>query len=181
MIRKGNDNTKVIKKTAIAEKGTGTQQNRVACPCCGKTHVGVCYLESGACFRCKKVGHVIRDCPTMKMEQAIKPIDGKPRLKIQGQVFVVTKKEAEASNTVVTGTLHLFSHDVKVLVDPGSTHFFMSSRLMTHIDATPELLKYELVISTPLGKTMVAELVYKSCVIRIREVELLADLILLDL
>lgn len=84
MVRKGNDNTKVIKKTVIVEKGNETQLNRVACPRCGKTHVGVCYLESGACFKCGKVGHVIRDYPTMKTEQVAKLTDGKPSLKIQG-------------------------------------------------------------------------------------------------
>lgn len=94
---------------------------------------------------------------------------------------MVTKKEAVVSNIVVTSNLRLFSHDVRVLVDPGSTHSFMSSRLMTHIDATLKLLEYELVTSTPLVKTMVAELVYKSCVIRIGEVKLLVDLILLDI
>lgn len=35
---------------------------------------------------------------------------------------MVTEKDAEAYNIAVTSILRLFSHDVKVLVDPKSTH-----------------------------------------------------------
>lgn len=96
-------------------------------------------------------------------------------------IFASTEKDAEVSNTVVTGILYLFSHDVRALVDPGSTHSFMSTGFMTHVDIIPKVLEHKLVISTPLGKTMIAELEYKSCVIWIWEIELLAYLILLDL
>lgn len=60
-------------------------------------------------------------------------------------------------------------------------HILMSTRLVTHIDATPEPLKYKLIISTMFDKTMIAKQVYKSCAVRIGERELLAYLILLDL
>lgn len=117
----------------------------------------------------------------MKNEQVAKPTDGKLRPKMQGRVFVVTKKNAKASNTMVIGIIHLFSHNAKVLINPRSTHSFISNSFATHFDNTPKLLEYELVISTPLGKTMIAELVYKSYVVVIGEQEMLANLVLLDL
>lgn len=91
------------------------------------------------------------------------------------------EKHAKVSNTVVIGTIHLFSHDARILIDLGFTHSFMSTSLVKHIDSTLEPLDQELVISTPLGKTMIAKQVYKSYVVKIGEVELLANLILLDL
>lgn len=52
---------------------------------------------------------------------------------------------------------------------------------MRHVDSLPELLDFVLTISTLIGKTMLAELVCKSCVFRIGDRELFADLILLDM
>lgn len=63
--RKSNDNTMTIKKVVTE---TRTPLNRVGCPHYRKAHVGVCHLQTGACFRCKKVGHMIRDWPMMKNE-----------------------------------------------------------------------------------------------------------------
>ena len=52
---------------------------------------------------------------------------------------------------------------------------------MKYADCVPELLDFELSVSTPLGETMVAEFICKSCVIKIGGNELLADLILLEI
>lgn len=82
---------------------------------------------------------------------------------------------------MVTCIIHLSSHDARVLIDPGSTHSFIFDSFATHLDTTPKPLYYELVISTQLCKTMIAELVYKSCVILIREHKMLTDLVLLNL
>ena len=38
------------------------------CLKCGKKHNGVCYRESGACFKCGQMGHCIKNCPALKSE-----------------------------------------------------------------------------------------------------------------
>lgn len=106
----------------------------------------------------------------MKNDLTTKFTNGKPRRKIEGRVYTITKK-----------VFFIYFHtmlEYLLILDP---HSFMSTRLVTLIDITPEPLEYDLVISTLLGKTMIVELIYKSCVVRIGEVELLADLILLNL
>ena len=45
---------------------------------------------------------------------------------------------------------------------------------------SPELLDFELSVSTPIGDTLMTNLVLKSCIICIESRELLADLVLLD-
>ncbi|KAF7807559.1 Retrovirus-related Pol polyprotein from transposon 17.6 [Senna tora] len=46
------------------------KHNKSSCPTCGKFHSGLCYRGSGACYRCGKVGHLIRDCPQQRPESS---------------------------------------------------------------------------------------------------------------
>ena len=77
--------------------------------------------------------------------------------------------------------LPLFSTHAKVLFDPGSTHSFVSCAFAKNHDKSPELLDFELSVSTPVGDTLMTNLVLMSCVICIEDRELLADLVLLDM
>ena len=40
----------------------------VKCEICGKTHIEMCYLKTGACFRCGKLGHKVRNYPKQWMK-----------------------------------------------------------------------------------------------------------------
>ena len=66
----------------------------------------VCYHESGACFKCGKMGYRIKDCPAFKSESMVKPNDGNQRPKIQGQVFAITGQSDEETKS---GIVSLFS------------------------------------------------------------------------
>ena len=71
----------------------------------------MCY-EIGACFNCGECGHFVRDCPRTKDSQSHKPNDGKLRLRTQGRVFAMTKKDAQASPEVVTGIIQFHSQSI---------------------------------------------------------------------
>lgn len=81
---------------------------------------------------------------------------------------------------MVACIIRLFSHDARVLFNLGSTHSFITEYFARHADCLPSTLDFDLAISTPLGKTMSAEFIFKSYVIKIDGVELLADLVVLD-
>ena len=84
-------------------------------------------------------------------------------------------------DTVVAGILPLFSTHVKVLFDPDSTHSFVSCAFAKNHDKSLERLDFELSVSTPIGDTLMTNLVLKSCIICIEGRELLADLVLLGM
>ena len=41
-------------------------------------------------------------------------------------MFTLTQQDAQASNTVVAGTISVCFLDTRVLLDPGATHSFVS-------------------------------------------------------
>uniref|UniRef100_A0A2N9EJD6 Reverse transcriptase domain-containing protein n=1 Tax=Fagus sylvatica TaxID=28930 RepID=A0A2N9EJD6_FAGSY len=80
-----------------------------------------------------------------------------------------------------SGILPLFSTPARVLFYPGSTHSFISCGFVRNIDRSPKPLEYELSVSTPLGDTLMSNLVLKSCMFCIEGRELSADLVLLGM
>ncbi|KAH9657944.1 Endonuclease [Citrus sinensis] len=75
------------------------------------------------------------------------------------------KGEAHATPEVIMGTLSFFGHDAHILIDPGSTHSFVSRTFVMHIEREPELLDYGLVVSTPTRGSLLAKRVYRDCMI----------------
>ena len=96
------------------------------------------------------------------------------RRKAQGRVFALTPQDVQASDTVVTCILPLFSNFAKTLFDSGSTHVFISSRYAKLCDKKPGLMDYDLSVATPMGDSLVCNSMLKSCVIQIEDREMLA-------
>ncbi|XP_028085586.1 uncharacterized protein LOC114286610 [Camellia sinensis] len=49
--------------SGTSSTSTPTQDSTPVCSECGKKHRGTCYRLTGACFRCSKTGHLVKDCP----------------------------------------------------------------------------------------------------------------------
>ena len=93
----------------------------------------------------------------------------------------MTQQEAHATPDIIMGTLSIFDHDAHILIDPGFTHSFVSRTFSMHIEREPELLDYGMVVSTPTGGSLLAERMYRDCMIRLGEHELKVNLIILDI
>ena len=96
-------------------------------------------------------------------------------------MFALTPQDIQASDTVVTGILPLFSNFAKTLFNSRSTHYFISSQYAMLCDKKSGLMDYDLFVATPMGDSLVCNPMLKSCVIQIEDREMLEDLILMDM
>ena len=93
----------------------------------------------------------------------------------------MTNKDAQASPEVVMGIIQFHSQQIRVLIDPRATHSFISTSLVDLLGLLTSLLQFDMLVSTPIGKSFLATRVVKNDSIVIGGRELLVDLILLKL
>ena len=67
------------------------------------------------------------------------------------RVFALSQQDAQASNTVVAGTITINSHKAHMLFDSGSTHSYISPKFARKLNVMHEKLREPLVVSTPSG------------------------------
>ena len=99
-------------------------------------------------------------------------------------VFALTQQEAATVPDVIIGNILLYNTTVCALIDPSSTHSFISTATTSNLHQSPGVLGKNLMVSTPLGESIVVRTLYRDCAIQINMVKFLADLIffpLLDL
>ena len=96
-------------------------------------------------------------------------------------MFTLTRQDAQASNAVVTGILPIDSQNAHVLFDSGATYFFISTFFATTLGRDPSPLGEFLIVATPMGHSLLANSVYKSCEILLEGKSFMADLIELDM
>lgn len=91
------------------------------------------------------------------------------------------EKDADASPSVIEGTLSIYKSDVKVLIAPGTGHFFVSLMFERKLDVSSSWLLAATAGSTPMGYTLLDDKVHKSCVVVIEDKKFLVDLIVLEI
>ncbi|KAK4385928.1 Transposon Ty3-I Gag-Pol polyprotein [Sesamum angolense] len=99
----------------------------------------------------------------------------------QARIYNMTREEAPTSNDVISGTILLFDVEAYILIDPGSTHSYISSELASKIPGKNSLLGYNLMVYLPVGGGVVVNSVRKGSLVRIGDVNLPVDLIVMDL
>ena len=92
-------------------------------------------------------------------------------------MFILNQQEANANDQVVTGIIPVNSIYARVLFDSGSSHSFISLKFATSLNCVSEKLNEPLYVSTPFKNIVVADIIFKNCIIQIEEKELAADLI----
>ena len=75
--------------------------------------------------------------------------------------------------------LYLFDVTVYTLIDPGSTHSFIYTELVIENKLPVEFTDYDIQVTNPLGQSVIVNLVFRNCLLKVRGCEFLADLMLL--
>ncbi|XP_070043222.1 uncharacterized protein [Nicotiana tomentosiformis] len=99
----------------------------------------------------------------------------------QARVFAFTRQYAHASNAVVTYIFSICSFDALALIDPGSTHSYVSSYFSLRFNRQPEILNDPFLAAIPIGESLLAEYMYRAYQIRVEGRDTLADLIVLNM
>ncbi|XP_073153175.1 uncharacterized protein [Henckelia pumila] len=117
------------------------------CRICHRAHYGKCFMRAGVCYKCKKPGHVVADCPEI-------------RGPAPGRVFVMQAKEADPDTTLITGRILVAGVATKALLDSGATHSFISEAFVLKWVIQQEELLVGFSFIIPSGE----ELITKSLV-----------------
>ncbi|XP_070036524.1 uncharacterized protein [Nicotiana tomentosiformis] len=94
---------------------------------------------------------------------------------------VLERHNAEASNRVITGILSVCGRLAYVLVDLGSTFFYVSPYFCVEFGKAPKTLGVLFEVSTPIGEYVKVEYIFINCIITVQGRKTLADLNLLDM
>ncbi|XP_028124407.1 uncharacterized protein LOC114321442 [Camellia sinensis] len=123
--RKGRSYVSKKQNTGSTSSSSQSSESILVCPDCRRRHRSVCYRASGACFRCGKTGHVVKNC-LLRSDNANRPMassagststvktnakanTGQEPLR-QGRVFALVPGDVQNTEVVVSdsGSMHSF-------------------------------------------------------------------------
>lgn len=100
---------------------------------------------------------------------------------VPSRMFALTTQDTEATPQVIQGTLYISNFIVKVLIDPGPTHSFISYKFASKLKVELVRLECILIVSTSSSGAMYTNVMYRSCKVEITKRELEVNLILLHI
>ena len=85
--------------------------------------------------------------------------------------------ENKNSPDVIVGNFHIFETIVHALIDPRSTNSYVCTSILSLGSLPKSETEYDILVTNPLGHSVIVNRVYRDCPIRIQEYEFLRDLI----
>ena len=88
-------------------------------------------------------------------------------------------KAVEDTNApdVIVGNFTIFNTIIHALIDPGSTDSYICTDIPSLGNLPMSETEYDILVTNPLGHSVIVNRVYRDCPIQIREYEFLGDLI----
>ncbi|KAL5836129.1 hypothetical protein ACOSQ4_015626 [Xanthoceras sorbifolium] len=171
------------------------------CDHCSKRHPGECWKLTGACLKCGSHDHFVRDCPQMGPQQPERsapttsrgrrpgqavPEGGshrgasesvaRPDSRAPARVYGVRAQEDKDAPDVIAGIISIFDTSAIALIDPGSTHSYICDALLKQRSLQTEPTEFDVLVSNPIGQSVVVNRIYRNCPIRIQECDFPGDL-----
>ena len=85
--------------------------------------------------------------------------------------------EDTGAQDVIVGNFQIFDTTVHALIDPGSTHSYICTDISSVKNLPRSGTEYDILVTNPLGHSVIVNRVYRDSPIRIREYEFPGDLI----
>nr|XP_012466477.1 unnamed protein product [Gossypium raimondii] len=179
------------------------------CEHCGKKHLGECWRITRRCFRCGSTDHFIRDCQKNEgalpaaSQRSVSTARGRgsgrgsslsregsirrssdiatqqSEAKVPARAYVVRTREEGDAHDVVTGIFLLYSEPVYALIDPGSSHSYINSKLVVLGKLKSEMSRVLIEVSSPLGQTVSVDRVCRRCPLMIHGKTFSVDLLIM--
>ena len=110
------------------------------------------------------------------MRQATQTI-GRQDARAPARAYAMKAVENKDSPDVIVGNFNIFETIVHALIDPRSTHFYVCTSIPSLGSFPKSETGYDILVTNPLGHSVIVNRVYRDYPIRIREYELPRDLI----
>ena len=188
-----------------APGGASRGQTAPHCFHCGKNHKGECWRLTGACLICGSKEHRARDCSrarsftepqtggtTSVAKKGNKSV-ASPSVPKQGtqtmgrqdaraltRAYAMKAVEDTDTPDVIVGNFTIFDTIIHALIDPGSTHSYICTNIPSLGNLPRSETEYDILVTNPLGHSVIVNKVYRDRPIRIREYEFPGDLIKLS-
>ena len=95
------------------------------------------------------------------------------------RAYVVRTREEGDAHDVVTGIFLLYSEPVYALIDPGSSHSYINSKLVDLGKLKSEMSRVSIEVSSPLGQTVLVNQVCPRCPLIIQNKTFPVDLLIM--
>ena len=102
---------------------------------------------------------------------------GRQEARALTKAYAMKAVEDKNAPDVIVGNFHIFKTIVQALIDPGSTHSYVCTSILRLGGLSKSETEYDILVTNPLGHSVIMNRVYKDCPMKIREYEFLGDLI----
>ncbi len=79
------------------------------------------------------------------------------------RVYTMRQREEAETSNIVAGIFSIFNQYVYVLFDPGSTHSYVSARIVCLTAVACVKLDFEVLVTSPLRQEVRVNIMYKDC------------------
>ncbi|XP_020961304.1 uncharacterized protein LOC110263825 [Arachis ipaensis] len=115
----------------------------LACNHCGRFHpYDSCKIGLGGCFKCGLPGHIAKDCPRWRNQNA-------GQSQHQGRVFAVNAKDASKADPLIRGICLVGDKSLAALYDTGASHSFISFSKVEELGLKVSEVPFDLHVHTP--------------------------------